>query len=292
MTTIAQIQPTVTNGPAVAQAIVRAPSASLEPASIAELRALARDAASSGFFGAKSPEQALMIMMFGRDLGLSYTQSLRCFHVIQGRPVLSADGMVAVCLQSDVCEYFRVTGDDTRAVAVTKRRGQPEQTYEFSMDDAKRAGLVGKDNWRMHPRRMLQARAKSLLARDVFPELLAGLYDADEIDHRPAPQAVEVVAEPVVQRDPQVKADFAQAIADASSLGELRAVGKGIATAVAHGDLSDEDKLELNAAYVKRQTVLRRAKAEAVATTIPAPADSRPSDADVAAAAAIDAGEG
>lgn len=268
-------------------AIVRAPqSGGLEPSTFGELKALAAHAAQSQFFGAKNESQALMIMMAGRDLGLSYTQALRVFHVIEGKPTLSADGMVGVCLQSGACEFFRVVGDSNSATATTRRRGQPEQSCTFTIDDAKRAGLTGKGNWSKYPDRMLKARAKANLARDVYPELLAGLYDPDEIStERSAPAAVEVVVEAKQERDPAAREAFADAIEQAKDARALKAVAASIKVAHTRGLLGDDDRLALSAAFEARKAALKAAPPSAPDATIPAPK----SDADTAAA--IDRGE-
>lgn len=272
-------------------AIVRAApqSGGLEPANFGELKALAAHAAQSQFFGAKNESQALMLMMAGRDLGLSYTQALRVFHVIEGKPTLSADGMVAVCIQSGACEYFRVDGDDTAATATTRRRGQPEQSCTFSLDDAKRAGLLGKGNWSKYPGRMLKARAKANLARDVYPELLAGLCDPDEMStERSAPAAVEVVVEARQERDPAAREAFADAIEQAKDGRSLKAVAASIKVAHTRGLLGDDDRLALSAAFEAKKAALKAPPAtppSAPDATIPAPK----SDADTAAA--IDRGE-
>jgi hypothetical protein len=164
----------------------------IQPATLGELRALAEDAARSKFFGGlETGAQAMMVMLAGRDLGFSYTQSLRAFHVIKGKPCLSADGMVAVCLaRRDLCEYFRCVEDtDTAVTWETLRVGASPKRETFTMADAQRAGLVN-EMYRKYPRRMMGARAKSFLARDVYPELLMGLYDPDEIQEAPIVQMV------------------------------------------------------------------------------------------------------
>jgi hypothetical protein len=171
------------------------------PRDFNELRAFAKDAADSGFFGAKNPVQALMLTMSGRDLGLSYTQALRAFHVVSGRPTMSADGMVAVCLgRKDVCAYFStIESTPDHAIVETHRVGAPSpQRLTYSMSDAKAAGLTGKDTWRQHPAAMLRARAKAALARDVYPDLLMGLYDPDELgESKPEPKRRGVELRPV-----------------------------------------------------------------------------------------------
>lgn len=236
-------------------ALVRVESAVIEPTSFAELRALAKDASDSAFFGAASPQQAIMIMMAGRDLGLSYTQSLRAFHVIEGKCALSADGMVAVCLSHrDVCEYFRVIEtSDTQATVETKRVGEENRRLTFTIAEAERAGLVkDKSGWKKWPSRMCLARAKSFLAREVYPDLLMGLYDPDEVressDWPPQrPRHVDVTTTTVKvgdvldasatppastqKPDPDsITKGYVAAIASCSTLEELDELAKGIKT--------------------------------------------------------------
>ena len=188
-------------------------SGPIEPQTLAELREFAKTCAESGFFGGVNPQQALVIAMAGRDLGFSYTQALRAFHVLKGKPTLSADGMVAACLARGVCAYFRpVEVTETSATWETQRNGCDPVRYTFTMQDAERAGLLS-DMYRRHPKRMLSARCKAYLARDVYPEVLMGLVTEDEADEiagghtrspaprtaqRPAPVVVaEVVTEPL-----------------------------------------------------------------------------------------------
>lgn len=180
-------------------------SGPIEPQTLAELKDLASNFAASGLFGNLSPQQALVISLAGRDLGFSYTQALRAFSIIKGKPTLTADGMVAAALARGVCEYFRpVEQTDERATWETRRVGCEPTRYTFSMADAERAGLVS-DMYRRHPRRMLSARAKAYLARDVYPEILLGLVtedEADEIASKPAPRTAQRPAPVVVEAVP------------------------------------------------------------------------------------------
>lgn len=180
----------------------------IQPRDMSELKEFAKHAAESGFFGAKNPVQALMIAMSGRDLGLSYTQSLRAFHVVSGRPTLSADGMVAICVgRKDICAYFAtIESGPTSCTVETQRIGNPAPSrLTYTIADAKTAGLTSRETWRAHPAQMLRARAKAALARDVYPDLLMGLYDPEELEPsapkskvREAVEAKAVVAEAVV----------------------------------------------------------------------------------------------
>jgi hypothetical protein len=136
----------------------------------------------------------LMQIMAGQELGLYSMASLRSFNIISGKPVMTADAMVAVVLGSGKAEYFRRAGEGTEksVTYVTKRRGEPEQKCTWTMEMAKVAALHQKDNWRTFPRAMLASRAKSELARDVYPDVLTGCFTADEIDER-APTVVALV---------------------------------------------------------------------------------------------------
>jgi hypothetical protein len=122
-------------------------------------------------------------ILAGQELGLAPMASIRGVHIVQGKPLLAADTMVALVLGSGLCEYFSCVAEtDTSVTYETKRRGSPHpQRMTWSDEDTKIAGLNTKDNWRLHKKQMRRARAKAILARDVFPDVLAGCYDPDEI---------------------------------------------------------------------------------------------------------------
>jgi hypothetical protein len=72
------------------------------------------------------------------------------------------------------------------------------------MEDARRANLVGRQNWKAHPAAMLRARCAAALARAVYPDLLLGVYEeseGEEIVAGAAPRAVEVRTEIVTTPD-------------------------------------------------------------------------------------------
>lgn len=224
----------------------------VEPSTMAELKDFASMAAQSNFFGVQSPQQALMIAMAGKDLGFTYTQALRAFHVVKGRPTLSADGMVAVCTQSSDCEWFRpVRVTDTEAVWATKPRGGEVIEYRFTMDDAARAGLVN-DMYKRHPKRMLSARCKAYLARDVYPHLLMGLVTDDEaveIATKPKPVAVESTVVAVESAAPALAARL-EAAQDARELAE-------VAADIKRATLGFDEVEQLRVLYLERAKALR-----------------------------------
>lgn len=160
------------------------------------------------------PADVMVVMVTGHELGLQPMQAIRGIHVIKGRPVLSADLMVALCKRSSECEFFRLVSTSPKeATYETKRKGDPEPTrMQWTIEQASAAGLMGNDNWKRHPDAMLRARCSSALARAVYPDLVGGMYEEDEGKEiaRAAPRPVAAVthyqpaAAPVEAEDAEI----------------------------------------------------------------------------------------
>ena len=156
----------------------------LEPQDIREAYKLACSVVESRMWGGgTNPNAALAIIHMGRSLGIDSWAALRGIHVIKGKPVLSAQLMVALVMRSPHCEYWQVVDPGTeRCVIETKRRNHPNPDRgTFTLDDADRAGLLKNDNWRKYPRAMLQSRAAAELARRVYPDVVANMYVEGEL---------------------------------------------------------------------------------------------------------------
>lgn len=160
---------------------------SFEPRDMTEATAISTKLASSALLPAalrKKPEDVLVTILAGRELGLGPMAAIRGIHVIEGKPTMSADLMVGLVKRSNACEWFRVVeSTPTKAVYETKRKGEPQPTrMTWTIEQAKLAGVASKDNWRKYPDAMLRARCASALARAVYPDLLAGCYESDEAE--------------------------------------------------------------------------------------------------------------
>ena len=129
------------------------------------------------------PQDALIVLMAGRELGFAPMQSLRLLTVIKGKVTLTADGTVALVRRSGECVQWRlVESSATRATYTTTRKGDTEPTtMTWTIEQAQRAGLAGGQGWRSYPEAMLRARCASALARAVYPDLVAGIYDPEEL---------------------------------------------------------------------------------------------------------------
>jgi hypothetical protein len=104
---------------------------------------------------------------------------------------------------------------------------------------------------------MLLARAQAWAAREVFPDLLLGLYDEDEVVRPvapPAPAPVRVVepVETVVELD---AVDYSAAIAAADSLEQLSELGQELRRA----QLPAGERARYRAAFLARREALEAA---------------------------------
>jgi len=210
----------------------------LEPQTIDEAARLAEMAVRSRLYAVQSAEAALMILLTGRDLGLSASQALRGIYVVNGKPVVSSDALVAAIRRSGLCASWRVIESTTdRCMITTLRAGETEpETETWTTEDAKRAGLTSKDVWRSYPRDMLRHRTAAALARRVYPDVVLGCYAPGEIsddDGRAPLQAHVSVAEvPVL---PALEADWPARIAAATTGKALVALAADLEAASLNG---------------------------------------------------------
>jgi hypothetical protein len=145
----------------------------------------------------KTMAQAITIAWKGHELGIPPLQAFSSITVINGKPCLSSELMLALI-------YSRVKGakvtfktppekQSQECTIEMQRPGGDPQVFRFSMDDAKRAGLLGKPNsaWEKYAQSMLRARAISAGARAVFPDAIMGCYTPEEMGAEP----IEIEAE-------------------------------------------------------------------------------------------------
>jgi hypothetical protein len=149
------------------------------------------------------PANCLIAMQWGMEIGLKPLQAMQNIAVINGRPSLWGDALIALARSSPLCEYIVESQTDTMATCKVKRRGEPEQERTFSMSDAKLAGLMGKQGpWGQYPKRMMQMRARAFAIRDVFPDVLKGLSVAEEaMDTPPRDMGPADVVRPALEAE-------------------------------------------------------------------------------------------
>jgi hypothetical protein len=166
------------------------------PHNLSEAKMIANEIAKSGLVpdGYKDhPEKVLTAWLFGAPLGLGVLSCLQFVSVVKGRPALYGDAIPAVVKRArgKIEESYEGTypEDNYTAVCIVTRPGEKDVRGEFSILDAKTAGLWGmKSNkgepmpWTQYPKRMLKMRARAFACRDQFPDALAGILIREEAE--------------------------------------------------------------------------------------------------------------
>ena len=205
--------------------------------SIPDMQTMAAAVAQSGLFGIKTKEQALALMLLCQAEGLHPMTAARDYHIIEGRPSLKADAMLARFQQAGGKVAWASMADDNVTGVFSHPQGG-EVTISWDMARAKQAELGGKGNWKKYPRQMLRARVISEGVRATYPACCVGVYTPEEVmdfesqavvrpgvvTHRlEAPAAPSVVAEAPAAPDPA--AGLLEGIVACDTIADLDLVG-------------------------------------------------------------------
>ncbi len=163
----------------------------LVPQSLDEAFRVASAMAASGMTpkGVDKPEQVLVAIMAGAELGFAPFQAMQSFAVINGKPNIWGDALPALLWSRGfkIKEWFDNDDEPTKAFCRITRPDGDEIERSFSVGDAKKAGLLGKQGpWQQYQKRMLQMRARAFAARDGAADVLRGMHVAEEVqDYQP-----------------------------------------------------------------------------------------------------------
>lgn len=150
------------------------------------LRKRARVALKSGYLPTSiyTEEQVLMIVRAGEELGLPFMASLRSISLVEGKIALEATLMRALALRKIKGSKIVFHECSAQRCVVEMSRPSAAIMVTYSVEDAQRAELTKKTNWRRHPISMLIARASAIGCRAIFADALLGgsVYDPDELD--------------------------------------------------------------------------------------------------------------
>ena len=174
---------------------------------LTEMQEMAKIGVESNFFGIKKPMEALALMLIAQSEGKHPATVFSQYHVIQGRPALKSDAMLARFQQAGgKVEWHDHTNEKVSATFIHPQGGA--LTVDWDMPRAKEAGLTGKDNYKKFPRQMLRARVISEGVRAVYPGVLQGMYTPEEVQEFDAPRTAprSVKATPIMCVEPLAEA--------------------------------------------------------------------------------------
>ena len=172
--------------------------------------------AKSGLFGVKTADEAMALMLIAQAEGQHPAIAARDYHIIQGRPALKADAMLARFQNSGGKVQWEEYTDE-RVAGVFSHPAGGSITVTWTLDQAKHIGLVKPSSgWHKYPRAMLRSRCISEGIRAVYPGCVVGTYSVEEVqdfDDKPAKASA-----------PEVKdmgaAEIVEDIAKAKEIGE------------------------------------------------------------------------
>jgi hypothetical protein len=146
-----------------------------------QIKSLAPVMHMSRIMGVGSAEQASAIMLKGYELGFSLSTSFEFIQIVDGKPSLSPRGALALLHNSKEIEGLKLirmvdSSGKFYGYQCYMKRGNFEHTSRFTLDDAKKAGLVkAGGNWEKYPENMAQWRAIGFCADVVAPDITGGL---------------------------------------------------------------------------------------------------------------------
>ena len=183
-----------------------------------QIQTMANAVVKSQLFGMKTVEQATALMLIAQAEGYHPALAARDYHIIQGRPTLKAETMMARFQQQGGKVDWKILTDEEVTATFSHPSGG-SATITWTFDQAKRAGLTGKDNWKNYPRAMLRARVVSEGIRTVFPGVVLGVYTPEEVQDIPTtPKSRDMGTVDVVEavEEEKVEHPFSLFLADGS----------------------------------------------------------------------------
>lgn len=160
--------------------------------SFSEIERAASYIVKSRLFGVQRVEEAVSLMLLSHSRGVHPMQAVMEYHIINGRPAMRADAMLARFQQAGgKVEWHELSHERAEATFSHPQGGSVR--IAWTLEDAKRAGLLGRkdSNWEKYPRAMLRARVISEGVRTVYPAVAVGLYTPEEVMDFAPPPAVE-----------------------------------------------------------------------------------------------------
>jgi len=134
-------------------------------------------------------EKIAVLIMKAKELNMPPLEAISHLYVVNQKVAIDSSGMLALILRSGLAKKIQFGGDGTSAWCEMERKdGVISFKYTFTIEDAKRAGLLSKESWQKYTKELLIARAISGCARKVFPDVVGGLYTVEELGGEEVPE--------------------------------------------------------------------------------------------------------
>ncbi len=131
------------------------------------------------------PNDIVIILQLALELNLPPMQAINGINVIQGKPTISPQLMLAMIYKTYPETILQIKEDnESRTVTVRIARNKDDSFHEstWNVSKATSMGLIGKDNWQKQFMTMCKWRAVAEVVRTKFPHVIMGLYTSEELD--------------------------------------------------------------------------------------------------------------
>lgn len=147
----------------------------------ADMQQMAKAIADSRLFGLTDVNQVLALGMVAQAEGHAFATAARDYHVIQGRPALKADAMMARFQSAGGKVNWEVYSDE-KVTGIFSHPNGGSLAVTWTLDQARSIGLVKPGSgWQKFPRAMLRSRCISEGIRSVYPGSVTGFYSPEEV---------------------------------------------------------------------------------------------------------------
>ncbi len=149
--------------------------------SISDMERLAIAMAKSKLFGVKTADEALSLMAIAQAEGLHPAIAARDYNIIQGKPALKADAMLArFQMAGGKIEWHSYTDECCDATISHPQGGSIRVMWDMAR--VQKAEIKNSSMYSKYPRNMLRARVISEGIRTVYPGVAVGIYTPEEVD--------------------------------------------------------------------------------------------------------------
>lgn len=217
---------------------------------------------------AKRPANVLLLMHKAMALRIPLSVAIEHLHVIDGKVGHSAELLRALIHRHGHTLRWPTKTDKEVIGELTLRHDPNNPRRErFSLADATRMKLTGKDNWQKDPESMMVARCTTRLVSRHCPEVAVALGNLSglDFDDDPAPEPIKATANIITEDDEQHAArDLFVDAQNASSAEQLKSIGQRARDAGLL-EYPVDDKTTLQEALLRRLGEIaeaRRGKAE------------------------------
>ena len=128
----------------------------------------------------------IKLLTFGHLFKNDVARTAAMAYVRSGKACLSAEGIKSLVFKSGKMLYIRYIEQSAERCIIEVKRADfpsdiPPQRFEYTWEDAVRAGNSTQLNYKKMPAAMLTARCWMKMARDYFSDVVAGYYSVDEL---------------------------------------------------------------------------------------------------------------